>query len=102
MKALSEKLRTYAQNNEVGRTTQEMQSDEQENSAGTRSDAGTSAPRSRANAYENPFSSHLFLPLPRPLCADDFLSLSRRCMSFSTRKNRSSCPGVSTVAKRSL
>lgn len=29
MKALSEKLRTYAQNNEVGRTTQEMQADEQ-------------------------------------------------------------------------
>lgn len=102
MNALSEKFRNYTQNNEAGRTTQEMLSDGQENSAGIRSDAGTSAPRSRANAHENPFSSHLFLPLPRPLYADDFLSLSRRCMSFSTRKNRSSCPGVSTVAKRSV
>lgn len=75
MKALSEKLRTYAQNNEVGRTTQEMQSDEQENSAGIRSDAGTSAPRSWANAHENPFSSHLFSLCPGP-CAPMSFSLS--------------------------
>ena len=75
MNTLHEKSRTYTQNNEVERTTQEMLPERQENSAGIRSDAGTSAPRSWANAHENPFSSHLFSLCPGP-CAPMIFSLS--------------------------